>query len=102
MTDVASEMTNDSAADPGFGSNSELSVAYATDAADTVQTDAEFIDAYVVATGELTRVPAHYRDNPVLWAGLRKTPLSDKQQRDADALMAAAHPNDTPAAGDKE
>lgn len=61
----------------------------------------DWIDVYSKTTGRKQTVPAHYLDSPVLSQDLRKTPLSEEQQRKADAALAAAT-NETPAAGDKE
>ena len=39
-----------------------------------------FVEAYVSATGEKVRVPERWVDHPVLWRGLRKTPLSKARE----------------------
>lgn len=62
----------------------------------------EWVDVYESATGRKQTVPAHFLDDPVLKVGFRKTPLSEKQQREADATLAAASIPDTPDTGDKE
>lgn len=41
---------------------------------------AKFIEAYVSATGEKQRVPEHWIDHPVLWKGLRRTPLTKRAE----------------------
>lgn len=40
---------------------------------------AEFVTAYSVATGEPQRVPAHFFDNPILSAGLSRTPVGEDE-----------------------
>jgi len=60
--------------------------------------DAEFVDVYDKTTGIKQTVPADWLDHPVLGLPFRKTPLSEKQQRVADALVeAAGTTTDTPA-----
>lgn len=56
----------------------------------------EFVEVYAKATGRKQSVPRHFLDDPVLSAGIRRTPLSEKQQAEADALIAAANPEGDP------
>lgn len=60
----------------------------------------EWVEVYDKTTGRKQEVPAHYLDSPVLSKPFRKTPLSEKQQRDADALLASAHTTDTATSAD--
>lgn len=70
---------------------------------ETLDPDAPaFVSVYVKSTGRQQDVPAHYLDDPALSELFRKTPLSPEQQRKADAVLAAANPDNPPAAGDKE
>lgn len=62
----------------------------------------DWVDVYSKTTGQKQTVPSHYLDNPVLSRDLRKTPLSEQQQREADATAVKASPTNTPPAGDKE
>lgn len=59
-----------------------------------------FIEVYAKSTGRKMRVPEHWLEHPVLGQDIRKTPLSEKQQREADARLAKADTTDAPAAGD--
>ena len=52
--------------------------------------DAEFVDVYDRKTGIKQTIPTEWLDHPVLGLPFRKTPLSEKQQRDADALIEAS------------
>lgn len=61
-----------------------------------------FVDVYSKTTGRKQTVPLDWLDHPVLGQDFRKTPLSEKQQQEADAAIAKANPHKTPAAGDKE
>jgi hypothetical protein len=61
-----------------------------------------FVAVYDKRTGRKHSVPEHWLDHPVLGQNIRKTPLSESQQRKADAHVEKAATVDTPAAGDKE
>lgn len=62
----------------------------------------EFVEVYAKATGRKQIVPATWLNHPVLGREIRKTPLSESQQRKADATVAKANPDDAPAAGERE
>lgn len=64
--------------------------------------DSEWVEVFSTDTGRKQTVPRSWLDNPVLSQGIRKTPLSAAQQRDADALIEAAGSTETPDAGGKE
>ena len=60
-----------------------------------------FAEVYAKSTGRKMRVPEHWLEHPVLGQNIRKTPLSEKQQRQADARIAKAEATtEAPAAGD--
>jgi hypothetical protein len=61
-----------------------------------------FVDVYSKTTGRKQRVPEHWLDHPTLGRNFRKTPLSAKQQREAEAAAAVPANHNTPPAGDKE
>jgi len=61
--------------------------------------DDNFVDAYVIATGEKQRIPRHWLDHPTLGAPFRLTPKAAAKQRRAaeTADPADAEPTDTDA-----
>jgi len=63
---------------------------------------AKFVEVYAKATGRKQNVPESWLDHPVLGRDIRKTPLSEKQQRQAEAALAKANTDDAPAAGERE
>lgn len=62
----------------------------------------KFVEVFAKATGRKQHVPETWLDHPVLGRDIRKTPLSESQQRKADAALAKANPDDAPAAGERE
>ena len=54
-----------------------------------------FVAAFDKSTGRKHSVPEHWLDHPVLGKGLRKTPLTQKAEREAEKAATK-----TPAAGD--
>ena len=60
-----------------------------------------FVRVYDKTTGRKHSVPEHYLDHPVLGANLRKTPLSEKRQRDAGQAATTTNTK-TPASGENE
>ena len=62
----------------------------------------KFVEVYAKATGRKQIVPETWLNHPVLGRDIRKTPLSESQQRKAEAILAQANSDDAPAAGERE
>lgn len=52
--------------------------------------DEKFVNAYVIATGEKQRIPAHWLDHPTLGAPFRLTPSARAAEQRTPATQPAA------------